>query len=91
MAGVFPVVDDEYAEFIDVLHAVVEYGGGGLSRSGGGHEPQRPFVIVELGARYATWAVRGVQVQIFFCIKDTHTHIYVYSHATVYVSSYCWT
>ena len=64
MPGLFPIIDDEYAEFVDVLTAVTE------------HDPKLPFVIVELGARYATWAVRGVQAarQRWGKVRNT-THV----------------
>ena len=50
--GFFPVVDDEYHEFVDVLLSVVEYAE---------YAAARPYVMVELGARYGTWAVRSVK------------------------------
>ena len=47
--GFFPPVDDEYIEYADALQSVIE------------HDPSLPYVVVELGARYGTWAVRCVK------------------------------
>ena len=47
--GFFPPVDDEYVEYADALQSVAE------------HDPSLPYVVVELGARYGTWAVRCVK------------------------------
>jgi hypothetical protein len=47
--GIFPPVDEEYIEYAHALQSVLEY------------RPPRPYVIVELGARYGTWAVRCVK------------------------------
>ena len=44
----FPIVDDEYMEYVDVLLSVVE------------HDPSRPYVIIEAGAGYGTWTVRSI-------------------------------
>ncbi len=47
------VVDDEYHEFVDVLLSVVEYAEADAVL--------RPYVMIELGARYGAWAVRSVK------------------------------
>ncbi len=47
--GFFPAVDDEYIEYADALQSVLE------------HDMDLPYVVVELGARYGTWAVRCVK------------------------------
>ena len=47
--GFFPPVDDEYIEYADALQSLLE------------HDPSLPYVVVELGARYGTWAVRCVK------------------------------
>jgi nucleoside-diphosphate-sugar epimerase len=46
--GDLPVIDEEYFEWITLLHALHAW-----------RTESRPFVIVEMGARYGTWAARG--------------------------------
>lgn len=53
--GFFPPVDDEYIEYADAL--VVE------------HDPALPYVVVEIGARYGTWAVRCIKA-----LQHLHPH-----------------
>lgn len=47
--GYYPLVDDEYYEYVDLLETIKAY------------DPSMglPFVMVEAGARYGTWAVRA--------------------------------
>jgi hypothetical protein len=46
--GTLPLVDDEYPEYIDMLQAIKHFN----------PKENRPFVMVEFGARYGTWSVR---------------------------------
>jgi hypothetical protein len=48
----WPVVSEEYFEYIDVLASVHEYATEQLQ---GGRSPSRPYVFVELGAGYGHW------------------------------------
>ncbi len=51
MLGDLPVMDGEYFGWLSVLRAAAA-----AARS---RQPTNPFVVVDLGARYGTWAVRG--------------------------------
>ena len=50
VSGDYPIVDEEYFEWLALLRAIVSLNG----------PPSRPFVVMEYGARYGTWVVRGV-------------------------------
>jgi hypothetical protein len=58
--GIFPPVDEEYIEYAHALQSVLEY------------KPPRPYVIVELGARYGTWAVRCIKALQQLCPGAAH-------------------
>ena len=47
--GTLPVIDDEYPEYIDMLQSIKRFN----------PMENRPFVMVEYGARYGTWSVRA--------------------------------
>ena len=49
----WPVVSEEYFEYIDVLRAVEEY----ARATEANDTPQRPFTFVELGAGYGHWSL----------------------------------
>jgi hypothetical protein len=47
--GTLPSIDDEYPEYIDMLQSIKHFN----------PKENRPFVMVEFGARYGTWSVRA--------------------------------
>lgn len=57
--GPFPISDEEYWEWIDCLEAV-----------NAAVAARRPFVIMELGARYGPWIARGVQAYRLLAGRD---------------------
>ena len=50
--GELPIVDEEYFEWLALLRAVTRFADFKTPE-------KRPFAVVEFGARYGTWAVRG--------------------------------
>jgi FkbM family methyltransferase len=50
--GELPIVDEEYFEWLPLLRSVTRFADFKTPK-------KRPFAVVEFGARYGTWAVRG--------------------------------
>lgn len=60
-----PIVDEEYAEQTALYQAVLRA------------DPLKPFVMVELGARWGTWGARGIQFHKAIHGEDADYNLYV--------------